>query len=602
MFVGENANREPVQSVVCEQIMSPDSEQRLLSRVGEDQAAFWPLWQHHQPYVYRCCLKWTNNWQDAEDALSEVMLKARHLLPRHAGQIRDLQAWFGRLAQNHCIDRHRQQSRQATNHHKLEQMAFSSADSPLLPDEVVENSEMYQCVRRAIATLPPGMREVVILRLLKQNSTQETASYLNISERLVRQRVQRARPLLQEPLKRYLMAQEHKKASSSRRTASYSQAASFAKGRFDSPLVVPKAVPEISADVVTIPLIPVTLASGVDMFFHFPLRSKASRLAQKLSTLRSYLERHPTSRKRRWELAELLVASGAWQEAIEVYHQLLRQGAEIEVYLKLGQILHLQGRNREAIAVYEQALEVAQQESTRYHLRGLIATCRWQPKKAINAFETAISLSPDNAAHWHALGLTQLQAGLPALANETFEQALQLNPDDLLALTHSCQALALEGKVEMVCERARKILNLDSANLLALKQLIDARIQQQLVWGNEGKETKRLIRRAQKLAPHAPDIHDSRARYHHSRSEEAKALNILQTFADAHPKAPAAWCHYAQWLFRTGKRQAAIESMLKAYALHPHDLTICRAVSAILPPSHPQRQEIALRLSEYERI
>jgi len=111
-----------------------------------------------------------------------------------------------------------------------------------------------------------------------------------------------------------------------------------------------------------------------------------------------------------------------------------------------------------------------------------------------------------------------------------------------------------------------------------------------------------LIRRAQRVAPDAPDINDSRAAYHISRSEQPIALNILRTAAYAHPKAPAAWYHYAQWLFRIGKAQAAIDNMLKAYALHPNDLTICRALCAMLPVSSPLRQEIVPRLSQYGRI
>jgi RNA polymerase sigma factor (sigma-70 family) len=593
MFVPETPN----QSVVCEPIMSTDSEERLLERVRDDQAAFWPLWQHHQPYVYRCCLKWTDNSQDAEDALSEVMLKARNLLPRHAGKIRNLQAWLARLAQNYCLDRHRQQARQATNRQKLEMQALDPlADGPLWPNKAALNREMYEFVCQAIAALPTGMREVAILRLLEEKSTQETATYLRISARLVRQRMQRARPLLALRLKGYLMAKEDEKATS------YNQVASFDQVPYSELLVVPKPVPEISANVVTIPLIPVTLPSGVKLFFHFPLPRKRTRQEQKRRTLLAYVERHPTGFLKRLKLAELLVAMGDWEEAYENYLELLlAQPAKIQLYLQLGKILQLQGRNAEAIGVYEQANEIAKVESTLHHLRGLIATCRWQPKRATKAFKRAISLEPDNAAHWHALGLTQLCAGYPVEANEAFSQALQLNPDDLVALTHSCEALYLSGFLAAVEEGARKIIKLDPANVFALKQLIDVRTHQQLVWGKEGEETKRLIRRARKLAPHAPCIHESQARYHISRKEQPIALNILRTFAYAHPNAPAAWYHYAQWLFSTGKRQAAKERMLKAYTLHPSDPTICRALCSMLPPSSPLRQEIGQRFSEYWR-
>ena len=44
--------------------------------ISGQMQVFFELWQEHQPYLYRYCLKWMGSQMHAEDALSQVMLKA----------------------------------------------------------------------------------------------------------------------------------------------------------------------------------------------------------------------------------------------------------------------------------------------------------------------------------------------------------------------------------------------------------------------------------------------------------------------------------------------------------------------------------------------
>ncbi|MFM6369395.1 MAG: RNA polymerase sigma factor, partial [Dolichospermum sp.] len=41
-----------------------------------ENSDFWQLWQVYHNYLYYYCLKLTNNYMDAEDVLSQAMLKA----------------------------------------------------------------------------------------------------------------------------------------------------------------------------------------------------------------------------------------------------------------------------------------------------------------------------------------------------------------------------------------------------------------------------------------------------------------------------------------------------------------------------------------------
>lgn len=491
-----------------------EEDQKLLAQLSSDPNAFFILWQRYEKYLYRCCRKWMGSEMDAEDALSEVMFKAKKAM--QAGPIRDLKAWLTRLSYNFCIDMLRQRTRQA-------QATIYLADLPEageevmaltpLPFDVVVNQEFLREVQVVVKGLPPHLREPTRLYFFSAQSYDEIAAQLGIKQTLVRKRLQLARVMLQRELAPHLC---------------------------DGPLppsgkkTQPEREAEIKQSVISIYPVEVTLPTG-NHIFHLPLRQKARRLKQKIASLQKHVERYPSGWKKCRQLADLFVATGRWEEAIATYrHVLSKQPRCLEVCLQLGHILHLYGCSAAAIAVYQEALPATCLESTLNHLRGLIATCQKQPDLASHHFELATLLEPDNAAHWNAYGLTHLPLQ-PALACQAFDQAIKLETNDLVALTHSCEALIALGCYQEAQLRATEARRLDPSNVLALKWLVDARVQSGLIWGPAGQESKHLIGEALRLVPHAPEVIDSLLRYHISRNEKQKALRVWRTFAKKHP-------------------------------------------------------------------
>ena len=60
---------------------------------------------------------------------------------------------------------------------------------------------------------------------------------------------------------------------------------------------------------------------------------------------------------------------GNWQQAVEEYRQVLqRQPQLIDVKLLLGKILQLMGKETEAIAVYETAKSLSDNEAVGHHI------------------------------------------------------------------------------------------------------------------------------------------------------------------------------------------------------------------------------------------
>src|ERR1035437_8155542 len=78
----------------------------LLADLAAGQTeAFWCLWKRHEKGLRQLCLrKMDGQVAEAEDALSQVMLKALDRLPACAEKILHPEAWLHRLALNLCVD------------------------------------------------------------------------------------------------------------------------------------------------------------------------------------------------------------------------------------------------------------------------------------------------------------------------------------------------------------------------------------------------------------------------------------------------------------------------------------------------------------------
>ncbi|NEP82946.1 MAG: sigma-70 family RNA polymerase sigma factor, partial [Okeania sp. SIO3B3] len=171
---------------------------------------FWQVWCDHRDRLYRCCLRLMNcNQTDAEDALSEAMLKALHKVRKFAGKIANLPAWLMTLTRNLCLDIIRKRSRGAVGVDDIEWVGDSGemgvASAVELPEQVLERNERSVVIRQAIASLPEGMRKTFILHFYQELSYQEIVERQGISIDCVYKRISQARKKLKEMLSRYFI-------------------------------------------------------------------------------------------------------------------------------------------------------------------------------------------------------------------------------------------------------------------------------------------------------------------------------------------------------------------------------------------------------------
>ncbi len=251
----------------------------------------------------------------------------------------------------------------------------------------------------------------------------------------------------------------------------------------------------------------------------------------------------------------------------------------------------------EAIATYERAKMLAYNSASRHYIDGRIAICRQHLDAAMQAFEAASTAEPDNLAHWHALALTQLQAAHSVEALQSFEIILQREPDDLVALTHSHDALQVIGRYTEAQRRAAHAVELEPNNVRSQIDLANRLTTMGQGRGPHGKQSHRLIRRVLQLAPSSPEAHDALARYHVYRGEWIQGIAGLRNFTSEHPMSATGWYYLARWQFRQGDIEAASGAVRHAYTLDPHCAATLRGVIKILLASG-QRADLKCFINE----
>jgi RNA polymerase sigma factor (sigma-70 family) len=181
----------------------------LLSYLAQGDAdAFWKLWEGYQDYLYRLCLRQMEGIrEDAEDALSKALIRARQRLPVYAGEIIDLKAWLTRLILNLCVDIHRHRNRLTRGVVSLEEIGLADewnmARGFESPEQAYLYKEMHLHLLQAIDDLPQLLRKTSILYFIQERSYKDIADDLTLSIENTRKRIQQARAILREKLTIY---------------------------------------------------------------------------------------------------------------------------------------------------------------------------------------------------------------------------------------------------------------------------------------------------------------------------------------------------------------------------------------------------------------
>ena len=169
----------------------------LRQMLAGDEDALAQLYRRRQASVYRFALQMSGSKSIAEDVTQEVFLflmRQGHVFDPARGA---LSAFLLGVARNHVLRRLRVEhllSPLADDNE--EELAGFQVATDLCPLEDLTRAETIENVRKAVLSLPPKYREVVVLCELQDVSYAETGEILGCAIGTVRSRLHRARALL----------------------------------------------------------------------------------------------------------------------------------------------------------------------------------------------------------------------------------------------------------------------------------------------------------------------------------------------------------------------------------------------------------------------
>jgi RNA polymerase sigma-70 factor (ECF subfamily) len=184
-------------------------EQTLLTRLRQrDSIAFTQFFELYSDKIYRLAFGLLEDEYEAESVVQDAFMRLFERLNQFEGRSK-LSTWLYRVAYNLSIDRLRQQQPTINLADEADDQTLPMPavflDWRDAPERWLTSFELSAKLDQAIASLPPKLKAVFILRELEGVSTWECAQVLAISESAAKVRLHRARLLLRERLAEYVL-------------------------------------------------------------------------------------------------------------------------------------------------------------------------------------------------------------------------------------------------------------------------------------------------------------------------------------------------------------------------------------------------------------
>jgi len=179
----------------------------LIERVLKgDREVFMELIRPYERMIFVSAVSILGNDADAEEVAQEAILKAFRALPRFRQDCK-FSTWLTQIVINESKMRLRKDRRHL--YESLEEGPQNEdgdytprdfADWREIPSEALENRELCEMLQRALESLEPKYRTVLVMRDVQHLSIRETAELLGISEANVKTRLCRSRLQMRDAL------------------------------------------------------------------------------------------------------------------------------------------------------------------------------------------------------------------------------------------------------------------------------------------------------------------------------------------------------------------------------------------------------------------
>lgn len=165
--------------------------------MGEVSAFNTLVWRWQLP-LYNFILRFINDREEARDLCQTAFIKVFHHL-KHLKDPEKFSSWIYQVAANVCRDELKKKKRRKTYAQDDVSIASAAAQDPdglfsanlppAPPDRAIEKQNISELLHRALQTLPPEQRIVVIMKEYQGLKFNEIAEALQLSENTVKSRM-----------------------------------------------------------------------------------------------------------------------------------------------------------------------------------------------------------------------------------------------------------------------------------------------------------------------------------------------------------------------------------------------------------------------------
>jgi RNA polymerase sigma factor (sigma-70 family) len=156
-----------------------------------DRSCFDQLYSRHINIVFRKCLSYLRNPEEAEDASQEIWIKVYFSLEKFE-QRSSFSTWLYRITINHCINQLKKR-KFFVSLDELSEAGFDIEDKN--EDFFVTLSNMDQ-VTKALSLLSKDMKAILLMKYMDEYTYKEIAQITGLSESAIKMRIARAKQQL----------------------------------------------------------------------------------------------------------------------------------------------------------------------------------------------------------------------------------------------------------------------------------------------------------------------------------------------------------------------------------------------------------------------
>lgn len=186
-------------------ITNLSDEQLVELAVKENSDAFGEIIKRWERKIFALCFGMLGREDEAKDAAQETFIAAYRNINKFRGDAK-VSSWLYRIAVNQCLTTKRRAKSRAEDFfddEANEKEFFLTVPSNLSPSSTTEKSERLQFIRQAVQSLPPDLRQVIVLKEFEEMTFQEISDALNLPLSTVKSRLYTALKQLRIKLEKF---------------------------------------------------------------------------------------------------------------------------------------------------------------------------------------------------------------------------------------------------------------------------------------------------------------------------------------------------------------------------------------------------------------